>query len=292
MRIDSRTVRTLPLLLLTCCLAFPLSGCTEEKANALQVAAKQFRNEALLAVDLYESFSISTVRGTLESQDETIAFLVGKLKEHGKKVDLAIFNALLNYGHESDAAVEAVKEEFGEVKKYYTLFSSMFDSLQRGHYFNPEAVARAEHISIKLTLQLIQYAKTLKTHSGYMFTADRARALDRLNSALERNNDADLRSAVEDILSISIREDTAKSAVITQLLKAAEAGRIVTESIKGYGNLTANDILNNITDGLNVFAGLNFAGMDMDGLVAKYADYAQSVRSDPYWAPVLDRQIN
>ncbi|WP_129586528.1 hypothetical protein [Pseudodesulfovibrio hydrargyri] len=280
------------MLLLACCLALPLSGCTEEKANALQVAAKQFRNESLSALDLYESFTISTIRGTRENQDETVAFLVGKLKEHGKKVDLPIFNALLNYGHESDAAVEPLKEEFSELKKYYTLFASIFDSVQRGHYFNKEAVARAEHVSIKLTLQLIQYAETLKEHSGYMFTADRARALDRLNKALESNNDADLRSAVEDILSIRNREDTAKAAVITQLLKAAEAGRIVTESIKDYGNLTANDILNNITDGLNVFAGLNIAGVDTDGLIAKYADYAQSVRSDPYWGPVLDMPIN
>lgn len=271
------------------CLLVAVAGCTKEKANALQVAAQQFRNEALAAIDLYQSLSIATVQMPQESQDEKVAFLVGKLKEYGQEVDARILNSLMNYGHEADGAMALIEKEFQTLRTYYTTFYTMFDSLERGRYFNSDDVARAQHVAIKLTLQLITYAEQLHSNDGYLFTGERVLALERLNDALKKDDEASLHNAVRAVLRIRAHEKAAKEAVIVQLLKAAEAGRVVTDAIKEYDALTANDILNNIKDSLNLFSDLDISGTPMEGLISKYTDYSAAVQEDPYWSPLLDR---
>jgi len=269
-----------------------LCGCTEEKANALQVAAKQFRNESIAAITLYESLTLSTITLPQENQEKTVAFIVGKLKEHEGEVTPEIFSSILAHGQEADPASAMIKDEFAKLKSFYTTFNAMFDSVKEGHFFNAQAVDKAQHVCIKLTLQLINYADNLKKRDGYLFSAERALALEELNAAIAGKKDAEISAAVRASLNIRDREKAAKDAVIVQILKAAESGRIVTESIRSYDSITTNDILNNIKTGLNTFAGLNIRGQDIDEMITRYDAFAKDVHADPYWAPILQMKLN
>lgn len=292
MKRSSHHMRTLPVLLLACCLAVLLYGCTEEKATALQVAAKQFNNEAQAAIDLYESFCIATVATPQESLEEKAADIIEQIKKEKKRITAKSLNRMMDTGFENLTAIKTLETAFDNLRIQYSKFYSMYHTLEKGSYFASDQVKKGEHLAAKLTLQLISFAKKLSSTEGYMYTGKRMLVIEQINAARDNKDDTELTYAVKAMLDIQSQERTAKEAIITQLLKASEAGKVVTESIKQYSSLSANDILDAINASLGLFDTYGKTNTEINSMLEKYGKYAETVRKDPYWSAILDMKFN
>lgn len=280
------------LVTLVCGLILSLFGCNEEKANALQVAAKQFNNEAQTAINLYESFSIKTVAMPQESQENKISYIMDQIKESKEPITAETLGNIMDSGFENAAALGILGKKFDELRLQYSKFYGMFNSLEKGSYFASDQVKRGAQFAATLTIQLITFAEDLSNTEGYMFSGERTLLIEEINAAKKNNNDTEIKYAVISLLDIQAQERTAKQAIITQLLKASEAGKVVTESIKRYDSLSANDILNSINTSLRLFDTYSKTNTKMKTFLEKYSDYANTVRNDPYWSAILDINFN
>lgn len=298
MRPPSRIKALLALAALL--LTIPSVGCTKEKAEAIKNAAEQFRVEAKSALSMSEDLVKESVSMPAETKEEEINRLVQDFNTGPKRTeaDMQKFaQEVLNTGSETLEVNHQIEAEFKTLEDDYDLFASMYRSLPRGHFFAKDAVAKSERHAIKLTLRFIKMADTLQK-MPVVFMGRRATLTAKLLRAQEITGVPERAQAVlvsiQDLIKLREDERKAKEAAILQCLKAAEAGKLVTELINGYQKLTVEDMLNLTKDSLailnSVTGGTN---KDIKGMQTRFESFVKNkIRTDPVWGDVLQNEIH
>ncbi len=269
-----------------------ISGCSKEKAEAIKLAAGQFRAEAVSALDNVENLFKQGASNPVESSEERLKDITNSLSGTGnitsKKLDF-----LLNEGNIGQESVNAIDKEFEELKARYYLFEGMFRSLPAGSYFAKDAVKKAEKHAINMTLEFIKFADTLQSWP-VQFTGRRILLIEKIAKG-KAIQDANLRAlhlelSAQDILTLEKDEKTAKEKAILQCLKASEAGKLVAELIRKYEKLNVSDILDMTKDTLGFVSEISDG--DLDSLMEEFNSVETSITGDKYWSKVLDVNLN
>ena len=149
----------LAILILLC------SGCTPEKARALQTAATQFRAESLAAVNYIEILmkkETAPVPRSETAASEEFADFILRLKSDQPLTENAIRLALDPYAVTPDPQLEKDRADFlASLRLQYSTFASLFDDLDRGSFFARDAVKKSEPYAEKLTLQMAAFAQSI-----------------------------------------------------------------------------------------------------------------------------------
>ncbi len=273
-----------------------LSACSKEKAEAIKIAAENFRSDAVLAIDkINELFdqNISVAKFSDKKIEKIISDLEG-LDSSETAMNSEILDEWSKEEHIGDASMAIHKEEFRKIKKRFTTFEAMFTNLEKGSYFAKDAVKKAEKYAINLSLDLIHYSKTIKDNP-FKNMSERVLIIERIEEArLEENKKFQkvLRENVaKDIIALEIRETKLKEEAIRQCLIAADRGKIVAELIKDYDKLNVEDILNIVKTSMNY--GVDITGnKNIGDLLTKFEGVETEIRNDPYWKVIIDQQIN
>lgn len=273
-----------------------LSGCTKEKAEAVKVAAENFRSDATLALDQMNYLFNQNVSVVRLSEEEEIQSVVNDLNSIENVDD--INSALLDFWSEEAVlgvqAQNSINSEFDNLKAQYYRFEAIFSSLEKGSYFAKDAVKKAEKHAISLTLQLINFAGIIQ-ENDFRFASRRVLIIERMKVARAEENEGLRKQLLEnvarDFVELRMEEKRAKDETIRQCLKAAESGRAVAELIKDYDKMNVADILSSIKSSMNFATEITGGNETISNLLTKFEGVESTIKEDAYWKVVLEQDI-
>lgn len=269
-------------------------GCTKEKAEAIKIAAEQFRAEAVAALAEIKSLFRESLGVPVESREELTARFVKDVEET-TPFNSDELSALLQDPALGTAALQRGDEQFNKLEARYIEFAAMFRSLPQGSYFAAKSVKKAEKHAINLTLEMINFAAYLEKNP-VRFTARRVLLLESIQkdkAAADPTVRATLlKKDAEVALQLQQDELAARQRAIEACLQAAESCRTVAELIRNYDKMSASDILAMTREALSFTAEVSGGNLQVTALLDKYKGVEAGIRSDPYWNPLLDKPIN
>lgn len=272
-----------------------LSSCTKEKAEALQLAAEQFRVDAISAIDQVNYLfiqDISIAKPTDEEQIETLVKILMK-KDKSYLTD-ARLNWLAKRGEPAKDANAATNAQFDTLKAQYYQFENMFSSLVEGSYFAKDAVNQAEKHALNLTLQLINFAKLLQT-GNFTFTSSRSALLTKMHLAIDEPNEALqqelFKNLSADFIQLLKDEKATKENAIRQCYKAAESGNITIELIRKYDDLSVSDIMNTIKGSLKFAGEITNGNQSIAALTTKFDGVEKMLKENTDYESLLNTEI-
>lgn len=273
---------------------FALSSCNKEKAEAVQVAAEQFKIDAISAIDQTNFLFIQAFSDDIPSEEDQINKVIYIIKHIEKdKVNDNLLDKVSKSANSGQKALAATNEEFDKLRAQYREFEKMFSSLDKGSFFAKDAVKEAEKHAVNLTIQLINYAKILQ--GDFKFSSRRAEILTKMKAA---KNDTIAALQQELIKNISIEfiqllkdEKQYKERAIRQCYKAAESGKIVTDLIRNYDKMNVADILNTIKGSLDFAMEITNGNQNIADLTTKFEGVKKVIIEDPYYKQLLSQEI-
>jgi hypothetical protein len=285
--------RNLCLLLVLCLLFVGGAGCTKEKAIAIKGAAGKFREEAVAALDQVSNLIKQGISMPVESSEEKINIIVFMLKKEGS-VNASTLSELLTEDSIGSGIRVGIEEEFEKLKEGYYLLEGMFRSLPAGSYFAKGAVEKAEKHAINLTLDLMGFARKFRDWP-VQFAGRRILIIEKTVKA-KAITDLALRElhyklVAQDIMLLKKDETEAKEKAVKQCLKASEAGKLVAELIRRYGNMSIGDMLVMANDSLSFVDEIS-GSSDLNSVMREYKSVEDAIKSDPYWSKIVDIKIN
>jgi hypothetical protein len=296
-RTKSKTKAVIAILVFS--LIASCTGCTKEKAEAIKTRAEQFRVEAKAAIDQIRA---------LDKQDAQVLFTssVQEAKSIANDFELlpaATTPAQISQTVSGKISVKArtsssnapVEEKLSRIEEAYELFGSMFRSLPRGNFLAKNAVKKSKIFAIKLTIEMVHLAAYLDANP-FEF---RGRRLDLANQFMAARQLTDPTEKKQALLLasqelIKLRDDEAKSNADaeTQCLKAAEAGKLITDLIDKYEILTVGDIIDLTRNSLSIINDVTGGNHDVQGALTRYNVFVTNkIDTDPLWKDVLKTDV-
>lgn len=270
-----------------------LSSCSKEKAEAVQLAAEQFRVDAVLALEQMNYLFNQDISMTEMSTDDQIKFVLAVLNDSTTVFDSELISGIEMVTTPNDEA-DTIEDKFTELKAQYYQFEKMFSSLDKGSYFAKDAVKEAEKHAINLTIQLINYAELIQK-GGFTFTAARATLLTKMQLANEEKN-IELQKELYKNLSVEViqllnAEKNAQEGAIRLCYKAAESGKVVTELVRNYDEMSFGDIMNSIKGGLSFAMEITNGNEKISDLAMKFEGFENTIREDEHYDDLLDKKV-
>jgi hypothetical protein len=271
-----------------------LSSCTKEKAEAVQLAAEQFRIDAILAIDEINYIFLQDVSIAKMTEEQQIEELIEVLNLAGKNdLNSALINDFAGSFNPGSKANAITNDAFEELKKQYYQFERMFTSLDKGSYFAKDAVAEAEKHAVNLTLQLINYAEILQ--GDFRFTSSRAALITKMQNAKDEPNEALQQELYKNIsiefIQLLKEEKQTQERAIRQCYIAAESGKVVTELIRDYDKMNVSDIMNTIKGTMNFALEVSNGNQTIADLSTKFEGVEKTIRDNPDYAGFLEKEV-
>lgn len=270
-----------------------IGGCTKEKAEAIKVAAGQFRAEAVSALDQIENLFKQSVSMPVESSEKRIKDITELLDKETGKITAKTLDNLLSESSIGQETLNIIDKDFEGLKGRYYLFEGMFRSLPAGSFFSKDAVKKSEKHAINLTLEFIKFAEKLQNWH-VQFTGRRVLILEKIAKSKEIQDvnlrELNLKLSAQDILALEKDETMANEEAVLQCLKASEAGKLVAELIRDYEKLSVSDVLAMTKDTLGFVS--EISGGNLDTLMNEYKSIETTITNDEHWSKLLDVNIN
>lgn len=274
-----------------------LSGCNKQKAEALKIAAEQFQINAITALDKVNELFLQnqSVAFELESaQTEQIVRDLNSL-EGSHQITASLLDIWSSEAVIGQAQDEALNQRFDDLKGQYYTFEGLFSSLDKGSFVAKDLVKKAEKHAINLSMQLINFSKTLEAHD-FKFTAQRVLIIEQMKKAKDEENEKLQKKLIEQValefvqlrqLEIQLKDDA-----IRECLKGAESGKQVAELIRNYHKMSLHDILSAVKTSMNYTLNITDGNKSVQDLIEKYETIETTIKEDPYWNILLKDSEN
>jgi hypothetical protein len=272
---------------------FLILGCNREKAEAIKIAAEKFRVEATAAIEKINYLFTQSISLPPEDFDAKVKRIASDI-EGEASLDSEKLSFIIEETDIGKRSLTKIDEELSKIANDYYQFENMFRSLPEGSFFASDAVKRAEKHSINLTLQLINFANFLKNYP-VQFTGQRTLILERIAEAKKMNDPGARREYLtlisKDILQLSDDEKKAQLDAVSQCLRAAEAGKLVSDLIRNYDSMSVNDILITVKNSLTFISEISGNNEELFSVLENFDAIETSIRQDPYWNALLEEKI-
>lgn len=259
------------------------SSCTKEKAEALQLAAEQFRIDAISAIDQINYIFLQEISIVQPTEEEKVKKVNAIFQDPKAPLKSELLDLVANQSDPGRNAIAVTNTQFESLKRQYYEFEKMFTSLDKGSYFAKDAVNKAERHAVNLTLQLINYANILQNNE-YTFSANRAIILIKLKEARKDTIKALREEHINDIavefIQLLENEKQAKEKAIRECYRAAENGSIVLDLIKNYDKMSLSDILNTIKGSLAFAMEITDGNQNIADLKTKFEGVERMIVSE------------
>jgi hypothetical protein len=285
--------KTVRFMLLFIFIMMILPGCNKEKAEAIKVAAMQFRIEAIDALNkvryLFEQ-SVSLPPENQYQQTNRIAIDLDQAENIGS----AELSFLITENKVNESSLQQISNEFKTLESQYYQFESMFQSLPEGSFFAKNAVKKSEKFAIQLTVQFINIAKFLQTYDP-QFTGRRVLLLEKISKYKSIADDSlrhsYLRIAGQEIIELRNEENLAREEAITQCFRAVEAGKLISDLIRNYSKMSVQDLLTTTRNTLDYISNISPEWKDISTIKNRLDSTENTIQNDPYWKNLLNLEI-
>lgn len=271
-------------------LSFVISGCNEEKAQALMNAAEVFKNESRKAILAYEELLLAGLDSPQLSEKEIIVAIVDKAKEYknkNKKIEYAniIKGTLQDPLQSARIDVKALVQRQSFI---YETFSDALTNLKRGSYFSSEPVSCAEEMARRLVINIANYKEAIKKHPISLVVPEENASMV-LEDAVKNGTESDQKDAARTIYELYNKKEDLNNKVATQAVIAAEAGLKVINAAENYDKLSIDDLLNLLNKALNIAGSIE--GIDTTKALTKLDQLSSDAKGDEHWQRILNMEI-
>lgn len=271
-----------------------LGGCTPEKAKSLRLAAEQFSNQALIAVNAVEKTMQAELapspRSTQEQTDDFVAFLAAldleRLREAGFELGFpALEQAADPDGIDLDPAVQEARDRYlNDLRTRYTTFAGALQGLEEGALFAGEAVEGSIRIVHRLTADMAGMARHFAKHPPRLLQQRSSLVADTLG--ILENEGLSQASRRDRLALIKVRFDEIRTeeqellrGVVEPSLKAAELGMSLREMAEAYDRLSVDDLQDRLLRAIRIVGDLT--GRDMGYLAHRANTVFAEINADP-----------
>lgn len=273
-------------------LVLAVSGCTEEKALALQSAALQYRDQTVRALGL----TAHGLRAATAMPARTPERLADKLHTLEQPLDAATLDFLLTGETELARTAEIATQPLDRLRDSVIAFSAIFDNLPRGSYLARDEVRRAIPIALRMNQSLLNVAAQID--AGTLRIADNPRRIEIIedtNAARGlppgEKRDKALRRAAQAVAELSAREQHMQREASANLLQAAEIGNAMIGLARNYDQLALRDVLNSLNDALELAGRIGPESQSIRRSLARLQGATRAWEEDPVLKPLLAQPI-
>lgn len=273
-------------------LLLAVSGCTEDKALALQSAAIQYRDQAVRALTL----TAQGIRAATAMPARTPDQLADQLKSLDRPLDATILDLLLKGEAELAQSGAIATQPLEALRNQVDAFSSIFDNLPRGSYLAQDEVKRAVPIALRLNQSLLNVAAQIE--AGTVRIADNPRRIEIIedtNAALALSpgdkRDKALLRAAQAISELSIRDRQMQREAQLSLLQAAEIGNALIGLARNYDQLALQDVLHGLNDALTLAGRISPESQSLKRSMKRLQGATEAWENDPVLKPLLTQPI-
>lgn len=273
-------------------LLLAVSGCTEDKALALQSAAIQYRDQAVRALTL----TASGIRAATAMPARTPDQLADQLKSLDRPLDATILDHLLKGEAELAQSGAIATQPLDALRNQVDAFSSIFDNLPRGSYLAQDEVKRAVPVALRLNQSLLNVAAQIE--AGTVRIADNPRRIEIIedtNAALALSpgdkRDKALLRAAQAISELSIRDRQMQREAQLSLLQAAEIGNALIGLARNYDQLALQDVLHGLNDALTLAGRISPESQSLKRSLKRLQGATEAWENDPVLKPLLAQPI-
>lgn len=273
-------------------LLLAVSGCTEDKALALQSAAIQYRDQVVRALTL----TASGIRAATAMPARTPDQLADQLKSLDRPLDATILEVLLKGEAELAQSGAIATQPLDALRNQVDAFSSIFDNLPRGSYLAQDEVKRAVPIALRLNQSLLNVAAQIE--AGTVRIADNPRRIEIIedtNAALALSpgdkRDKALLRAAQAISELSIRDRQMQREAQLSLLQAAEIGNALIGLARNYDQLALQDVLHGLNDALTLAGRISPESQSLKRSLKRLKGATEAWENDPVLKPLLAQPI-
>lgn len=273
-------------------LLLAVSGCTEDKALALQSAAIQYRDQAVRALTL----TAQGIRAATAMPARTPDQLADQLKSLDRPLDATILEVLLKGEAELAQSGAIATQPLDALRNQVDAFSSIFDNLPRGSYLAQDEVKRAVPIALRLNQSLLNVAAQIE--AGTVRIADNPRRIEIIedtNAALALSpgdkRDKALLRAAQGISELSIRDRQMQREAQLSLLQAAEIGNALIGLARNYDQLALQDVLHGLNDALTLAGRISPESQSLKRSMKRLQGATEAWENDPVLKPLLAQPI-
>jgi hypothetical protein len=273
-------------------LLLAVSGCTEDKALALQSAAIQYRDQAVRALTL----TAQGIRAATAMPARTPDQLADQLKSLDRPLDATILDQLLKGEAELAQSGAIATQPLDALRNQVDAFSSIFDNLPRGSYLAQDEVKRAVPIALRLNQSLLNVAAQIE--AGTVRIADNPRRIEIIedtNAALALSpgdkRDKALLRAAQGISELSIRDRQMQREAQLSLLQAAEIGNALIGLARNYDQLALQDVLHGLNDALTLAGRISPESQSLKRSMKRLQGATEAWENDPVLKPLLAQPI-
>ena len=282
-----------------------LAGCTPEKAKSIRLAAEQFRNQALIAINAVEKAMMAELaprpRSDQEQTDQFVDFLANLDLAALREADIELgFPNLEQAANPDDVElnpeVKTSRNRYlNGLRTRFSTFAGMLQGLEEGSFFVADELKRSNKLAIRLTADMAGIAKHFKTNPPRLIqqrgslVADTLDILEdeQLSRASKKDRLALIKTRFDDL---KIEEQKLLSSVLEPSLKAAEFGRKLHKMAAEYDRLSVSDMQDLLLRSISI-AG-NLTGRDMTFLTREADTVFAKINNDPVLTSVAEQVMS
>lgn len=260
-----------------------LSGCTEEKAQALYSATKSFQLEANRAIDGYEALFVAAAKRPETTEQERINKFLEQARAKGQVEAKDAINHL-DLKQKDTAIATMIAEDLSEIRIYYDEFKGSLERLPQASFLARSQVACAAEITVRLSMSMVNYAENLRAKPVRLIRRENDYT-NALNQAIQLKNTSEQVRATKLLIDLANERFDLTDRAIRQSLVAAETGARVADLARRYEELSVGDVLALINKGLEIANSVK--GVDLDVTLQRASDLKAKLENDKHWKEIL-----
>lgn len=278
----------LPLLLLV---ALCLSGCTEEKAKALQLAAESFKNEA----DTACAMGADSIRRSIALPARTRGEISKSLAE-AKKFGANELEIIYSDSSIMDAGMKPALDALGKACEAHRQLAAIYTDLPRGYLLATDDIKRAQKYVVNVTARFAKLAHVFASLPSIgRDNVARIRIIEARAKAMavtdEKVRAPLIDSIADDILSNQEKEAQNRMQVMMQFARATALGEKLAHASIDYDKLSVADLLESLREFSALYGDITGRAVVAQNALERIDNVEARIMSDPALSPLLDADI-
>ncbi len=271
-----------------------LSGCNEEKAQALLTAANSFRAEGTKAIDAYEELFVSSIKQFDVSSETEVTRAKKALEDQykangGNFIDLKTVLALAGV-KTGPTAEDVVKGEYADVRLLLNNFAGALTNLPDASYFvDDNTIACTNEVAARLAKKFADIGVRIKANPVAM-RARQGQLTGMINKALKASDGERLIVLVSQLKDVERQGQELNAKAMLQSLVAAKAGVQVVRAARNFQTLNVADILVILGKALEIANDSN--AFNTVELGNRLTALKTELENDDYWKLILATKLN
>lgn len=277
--------------LLLLLVVFGLSGCTEEKAKALQLAAESFKNEA----DVACAMAANSLKASVAMPPRTRTDIAKHLA-NAKKFGASELEIIYSDSSMVDAGTAPALAALGKVCEAHRQLAAIYSDLPRGYLLSTDDVKRAQKHVVNVTMRFAKLAQVIDmlpsvgrdNIARIKIIEARARAM----AVTDEKVRAPLLDGIADeILANQAREAKNRALVMAQFDKATSLGEKLAQAGVNYDRLSVADLLDSLREFSSLYGGITGRTVVAQNAIERINGVEARIKNDPQLSPLLDADI-